>query len=143
MHSVIIPMLAQIALTLFVLPFIGILRVVDVAKDKSLAVRGALDSSVYSSRSTKFANNFNNQFQLPVLFYVGCIFAVMAQASGPVLIYSAWAFVGLRLVHTLIHVTHNIVRYRFVAFLAGIVALAVFLVSVFSQVLNSPLMMSA
>ena len=47
---------------------------------------------------------FNNQFELPVLFYaasLACI-ALDIPQSGSTLIF-AWVFVALRLVHALIH----------------------------------------
>jgi len=54
----------------------------------------------------QISNAFDNQFQLPVLFYVGCSSPILFGATMlEVLI--AFAFVGLRYAHAIIHITEN------------------------------------
>ena len=66
---------------------------------------------------------FNNQFEVPVLFYTG---GVAALALDQVTIYTlllGWGFVLSRLVHAWIHLTYNNVLHRMNAFWVGIVLL--------------------
>ena len=62
------------------------------------------------------ADNFRNLFEVPVLFYaVGCALAI-AEAESATQVALAWLFVGLRAVHTFIHLTYNRVTHRFAAY---------------------------
>ena len=60
--------------------------------------------------------NYMNLFELPVLFYVGCLVAVVTGAETPALVALGWAYVAFRVAHSLIHVTYNHVMHRFYAF---------------------------
>lgn len=60
--------------------------------------------------------NYMNLLELPVLFYIICILAFVTQTASGIVIQLAWAYVALRVVHSLIHVTYNAVLHRFVAF---------------------------
>lgn len=65
------------------------------------------------------ADNFRNLFEVPVLFYVLSIALVLTGGSTQGFVTGAWAYVGLRAVHTLIHVTYNRVVHRFLAYVAS------------------------
>lgn len=60
--------------------------------------------------------NYMNLLELPVLFYVGMLMAHATGAATPLLVHLAWAYVALRIVHSLIHLSYNHVLHRFVAF---------------------------
>nr|WP_243760509.1 MAPEG family protein [Aestuariicella hydrocarbonica] len=69
------------------------------------------------------ANNFKNLFEVPVVFYVVCIAAyALGQVDG-LLMNGAWAFVILRVIHSLVHCTYNRVLHRFLAYLGASVVL--------------------
>ncbi|MBK7000600.1 MAG: MAPEG family protein [Rhodoferax sp.] len=77
----------------------------------------ALGESQKVPSTVSLANrNYMNLLELPVLFYVICILAFVTQTASGVAIQLAWAYVALRVVHSLIHVTYNAVLHRFVAF---------------------------
>lgn len=63
--------------------------------------------------------NYMNLLELPVLFYVACLMAFVTGAASALLVELAWAYVALRVLHSLIHVTYNRVLHRFVAFAAS------------------------
>ena len=69
--------------------------------------------------NTNAADNFRNLFEVPVLFYVWCIAVVLTGGSTPALVSGAWAYVGLRAVHSLIQVTYNRVMHRFLVYVAS------------------------
>ena len=59
----------------------------------------------------------------PTLFYaIALTLALMDHGDGPNL-WLAWAYVGLRVLHSLIQATTNVVRWRFLAFAAASIVL--------------------
>lgn len=60
--------------------------------------------------------NYMNLLELPLLFYVAMLLAQITAAGSPLLVGLAWAYVALRVVHSLIHITYNDVLHRFLAF---------------------------
>ncbi len=72
---------------------------------------------------TQAADNFRNLFEVPVLFYVLCIALAVTGGSTPGFVTAAWAYVGLRALHSLIHVTYNRVVHRFLVYVSSTVLL--------------------
>ena len=65
------------------------------------------------------ADNFKNLFEVPVLFYA---LASIALAAGNVpswLVTSAWLYVALRVLHSIVHCTYNKVYHRLAVFMAS------------------------
>lgn len=58
-------------------------------------------------------DNFNNLLQVPLLFHLWCLTMTLLQATAWPLTLGAWAYVGLRVWHTVIQVGRNRVRPRF------------------------------
>lgn len=69
--------------------------------------------------NTNAADNFRNLFEVPVLFYVWCIGIALTGGSTPGLVTAAWAYVGLRALHSLIQATYNRVMHRFLVYVAS------------------------
>jgi hypothetical protein len=67
--------------------------------------------------------NMMNLLELPVLFYVACLTYFAAGRTDEWALLLAWAYVGLRIAHSAIHLTYNRVRHRLVAFAASNVVL--------------------
>ncbi len=57
-------------------------------------------------------HHFSNQFEVPVLFYLGCIVALVTESVDRASVTLAWSFVGLRVVHTAIVLVNNNPRLR-------------------------------
>jgi hypothetical protein len=117
---------AQVLLTLAILILMGRERVPRVMRGEISMADIAVDRSAYPLRARLLSNNFDNQFQLPVLFYVAAILALLIGPIGWPEALLAWAFVALRYVHAFIHVTTNHVVSRFAAYAAGLAVLALF-----------------
>jgi len=117
--------LAQGALALGLLWYLGTIRIPMVLKGEVRIDDIALDRQGWPKREWQASNAFDNQFQLPVLFYVG---AGLALYFGPTLIEVglAWLFVITRYVHAFVHITDNHVVRRFAAYFAGLALLCVF-----------------
>ena len=65
------------------------------------------------------ADNFRNLFEVPVLFYLLGVALVLTGGSTPAFVTAAWAYVSLRALHSLIHVTYNRVMHRFLVYVAS------------------------
>lgn len=69
--------------------------------------------------SAASADNFMNQFEMPVLFYLAIVLALMLLIQDPVLVMLAWLYVALRIVHSFIHTTYNHVMHRFWVYISS------------------------
>jgi len=68
---------------------------------------------------------FQNQFEIPVLFWILTILAWMTKQADLLFVVMAWIFVALRIVHAVIHVTSNVVQWRGPVFGVGALVLVV------------------
>lgn len=71
------------------------------------------------------SNSFISQFELPVLFYVLTILALITKHADVLFVVLAWVFVLSRLAHALVHTTSNNLRLRGPLFGVGAVVLAI------------------
>ena len=62
------------------------------------------------------AHNYAHLMEQPTIFYAIVIALILMGFDHPINVYLAWAYVGLRVVHSLIQATVNIVIYRFLIF---------------------------
>jgi hypothetical protein len=122
----VLAMAAQVLLTVAILVLMGRERVPRVMRGEINVDDIAVDRSAYPLRARLLSNNFDNQFQLPVLFFAGALLALAVGLTGWFDVLLAWLFVALRYVHAGIHVTTNRVHRRFAAYTAGLAVLAVF-----------------
>jgi hypothetical protein len=67
--------------------------------------------------------NFMNLLETPVLFYVACVVLFVTGGVDRVALTLAWLYVGLRVAHSLVHLTYNNVIHRLAAFAASLVVL--------------------
>jgi hypothetical protein len=63
--------------------------------------------------------NYMSLLELPVLFYVVSLLLYVTANPSQWAVCLAWAYVALRLLHSLIHLTYNHVFHRMLAFAAG------------------------
>ena len=64
----------------------------------------------------QIADNYNHLHEQPVIFYALCVYAHLAGPESAVTLYAAWAYVGLRIAHSLLQATVNYVPVRFALF---------------------------
>jgi hypothetical protein len=69
---------------------------------------------------TKTSRNFNNQFEVPVLFYVVCCLYISLGIESDVAVVFSWLFVVSRMVHSYIHLKYNYIIHSMLSFLAGL-----------------------
>lgn len=122
----ILAMAAQVLLALGLLLWLGRERVPRIMRGEIAMADIAVERTAYPLKARLLSNSFDNQFQLPVLFFVGALLALHLGVVSWVEVILAWAFVALRYVHAAIHVTTNNVEQRFAAYGAGLAVLVLF-----------------
>ena len=65
------------------------------------------------------ADNYNHLFEQPVAFYVVILSIALINNIEPLMVQLAWAFVIVRIIHSLVQLTINIVLLRFAIFAIG------------------------
>jgi hypothetical protein len=76
---------------------------------------GALEGVIPDEANWK-AHNYAHLMEQPTIFYAIVIALILMGFDHPINVYLAWAYVVLRVVHSLIQATVNIVTYRFLVF---------------------------
>jgi hypothetical protein len=71
------------------------------------------------------ADNYNHLLEQPTLFYAVALTLTLLGADGAWNLSLAWAYVGLRVVHSLVQATVNVILARFAIFIAATVVLLV------------------
>jgi hypothetical protein len=106
-RTVLLPLFVQVLLTFGLLFWLAALRVSAL---RSGVVRGgdvALREPNWPHRHLQVQCAFQNQLELPVLFYLLTILAVITRSADLVFVVLAWVFVLSRLAHAYVHVTDN------------------------------------
>jgi hypothetical protein len=83
-----------------------------------------LDTRAWPADVRKLGNNFDNQFQMPMLWYAAVGLTLILGLVGPVPVILAWAYLLMRLLHSFVHVGRNILIQRFAFFLTSAVILS-------------------
>ena len=125
--SLLTPMLALICWSLVMLAWMYTVRIpairaagVDPATAKEPT---SLDS--LPLRVRQVAYNYNHLMEQPTIFYALVLYTYLAGHQDGLNVALAWAYVALRVVHSLIQATLNIVLVRFAVFILGALVLAV------------------
>ena len=124
------PVFALVAWTVCVLLLLSFRRFKEARAAKVASRAGAHAGSTPTTFTATLANrNYINLLESPVLFYVACLTAFVTGTASEHMLAFAWVYVGLRVLHSLIHVTYNRVAYRFPVFAASIAVLVLLWVS--------------
>jgi hypothetical protein len=130
--AILAPVFVQVALTFALMFWMGGLRYGSVARRETRLSDVALGQPNWPPHITQVGNCYENQFQLPVLFYVVVIIALVLRKADLLFVILSWVFVVLRIVHAAIHCTSNNMLYRFQVFAAGaLVLLALWIIVAF------------
>ena len=121
--SILLPVFVQVALTFVLLMRLGSGRLRTLSAGKTKVRDIALGESNWPADVTQVGNCFNNQFQLPMLFYVLVVLAPFLHKADLLFVIMSWIFVISRIVHAGVHITSNNVNQRFAAYTVGMVVL--------------------
>ena len=123
--AVLLPLFVEVALTLGLLLWLSYLRNKDLKSGAVKPSEVALREPNWPARTQQVANCAANQFELPVLFYVLTILAIVTGHTDFIFVVMAWVFVLTRLMHALVHTTSNMIARRGAWYGFGAVALVV------------------
>lgn len=114
-----IPLLAQVALTFIVMIIMYRKRVTEMKTKRIHPQRTKTRSKALGvlTDSETAANNYTNLFESPVLFYTAILLTLILMVQDSILVILAWTYVGSRFIHSFIHITYNRVMHRFMVFL--------------------------
>jgi hypothetical protein len=85
----------------------------------------ALREPNWPKRTLQVRNSYQNQLELPLLFYLLTILALMTKHADVLFVVMAWIFVLSRIVHACVHVTSNNLDQRGLWFGVGAFTLAI------------------
>ena len=129
-HGLVLPVLALIAWTFVMWLWMYATRIpamraarIDLDEVSRTGTKLALPPEV-----TRVADNYNHLHEQPTLFYALALAAQISGGADGLNITLAWAYVLVRIVHSLIQATRNKIIVRFFIFNVGSLILLVILV---------------
>lgn len=129
-HGMIAPVVALLAWSFVVLIWLYVMRIPAMQRakiDPNKATKADMEALPASARNV--ADNYNHLMEQPTLFYAAC-FALqfLGQGEQAINIGIAWTYVVLRVVHSLVQGTINLVTLRFFIFMLSSLALGALIV---------------
>ena len=103
---VLLPLFVQVLITLAVMYTLAGRRFATI-RSGELRAPVSLREPNWPVDVRKAEYNYQNQFELPVLFYAVVAFAMITSRVDIVLVILAWIFVVSRVLHALVHTTTN------------------------------------
>jgi hypothetical protein len=133
--TVLLPLFVEVILTFALLFAAGALRSGDLRAGTVKPENVGLRELNWPRRTAQVSNAYDNQTELPTLFYVLTVLAYFTHHTGLLFVMLAWVFVVFRLLHAYVHITSNIPNLRGALFGLGSTVLAIMWVIFIIQVL--------
>ncbi len=124
-ESILAPLFVQVALIFILVFYMGSMRFGALRRREVRIGDIALGQSNWPPYAAQAGNAYNNQFQMPLLFFVLVILAYLFKKADLIFVIMSWVFVVSRILHAYVHVTSNNLRWRFTIFVVGVVVLMV------------------
>ena len=130
MNTLIAPVMALVAWSLAVWLWMYLQRLPAMSKagikPQDAAFPGSLNGLPAGARQA--ADNYNHLMEQPTIFYAAALAIQVGGHADGWALHLAWAYVTLRVLHSLVQVTVNIVNLRFLLFVLSTICLAVMVV---------------
>lgn len=118
--AILYPVFVQVLLVFVVMGLMSQARRAAVgAPNRETMTAVAMGKFQWPDAAAKRAANYSNQFEMPVLFYAVCAFALIVKGADTIMIALAWAFVITRILHAYVHIGSNRVKVRMPIFALG------------------------
>jgi hypothetical protein len=121
--AILAPLFVQVALTFALLVWTGRSRLAVLRAKEVRIGQVALGQRVWPQRVQQVSNAYQNQLEIPLLFYVLVVLAILTRKADLAFVALSWTFVASRLAHAFVHTTSNRLQHRFMAFLVGVLIL--------------------
>jgi hypothetical protein len=118
-----LPAFVHVALVFYVLFQTGRGRVAALKSRQVKLSDVDTNKNAYPETVRNFANNYANQFELPMLFYAALAFIVALGLADWVFVGLSWIFIASRILHTVVHTGKNVITQRFQVFGFGLLNL--------------------
>jgi hypothetical protein len=125
--SLLTPMLALIVWSLIMLAWAYAVRIPAMRKARidPASAQEPTSLDVLPLKVRQVAYNYNHLMEQPTIFYALVVYSYLAGQQNGVNLILAWAYVAVRVVHSLVQATVNLVLLRFGIFIVGTLVLAV------------------
>jgi hypothetical protein len=127
-HGMIAPVVALVIWSLVMLVWLYATRIPAMSKakvDPEKVKDGGAPFDLLPVGARRVAANYNHLHEQPTLFYAICFALQLMNQDGHINVGLAWAYVALRVIHSLVQATVNIVVIRFSIFaIASLVLMA-------------------
>ena|SRR5258708_31860857 len=124
-HGLIAPVLALVLWTLVIWIWMYATRIPAMQKAKIDPQEAARTRTLSLAPEIMWvSDNYNHLMEQPTIFYAAAIAAQVAGQTDAITVGLAWTYVALRIVHSLIQCTVNIVMLRFSVFTLSTIVLA-------------------
>jgi hypothetical protein len=123
------PVVALVAWTLAMMTWMYAVRFPALSR-KGISLKGRVGSKggdldgVVEPEVQWKAHNYNHLTEQPTLFYAVALTLAIMHGGGASNLVLAWAYVVLRVGHSLVQATSNVVLWRFILFIAASLCLA-------------------
>jgi len=125
LQAQLLPLFVQVGLTFFLMFWMAGARTSSIRRGEVKVRDIALGQPAWTEDCTKVGNAYHNQFQLPVLFYVLVVLAIIARKADLLFVIMSWVFVLLRIAHAFVHTGSNRLPDRFYVFAVGALVLLI------------------
>jgi hypothetical protein len=110
------PVVALVAWSIVMLVWLAIARAPYVRGRLPNGTRGPDVEAAHPGPPNWPAHNYIHLMEQPTIFYAIVFALVLMRFDAPINVYLAWGYVALRIVHSIVQATVNIVRVRFTIF---------------------------
>ncbi len=128
--SMIAPVMALVAWSLVMWVWMYVQRIPAMQKagikPQDARFPGSLD--VLPDAARQAADNYNHLMEQPTIFYAAALAIQAAGHADGMAVHLAWVYVGVRVLHSLLQVSLNLVPVRFLLFVASTGVLAAMVV---------------
>ena len=115
-----VPLFFQILLVFILMVWMGKKRQTALRRGEVHPRDISLREPKWPPKAMQVANCFSNQFEIPVLFYVVTVLALITRQVDLLFVSLSWLFVVSRYVHAYIHTTSNRVSRRGIVYGLGV-----------------------
>jgi hypothetical protein len=124
-QALLAPLFLHVALIVVVGVVTLLARIAAVKSGKARLKEIATSNAGWPPEVRKLSNNFDNQFQTPMLWYGACALIVATGMADGVSAGLSWLFLAMRIIHSAVHTGSNVIMRRLIAFLVGLSTLVV------------------
>ncbi|MCF6346043.1 MAG: MAPEG family protein [Thiomicrorhabdus sp.] len=134
--ALIYPLFIQVFLT-FIIGFLALKSRMNAVKYKQVSLNHFKHNRGKAPEvMLRYNDNFQNQFELPILFYLLISLLLITEINHIGFLIGAWLLVLTRVIHSIIHIKTNHILHRMKIFVAGVLILMTMWIGFIMNTLN-------